>query len=70
MTGFSRDIRPVESLRVLLRARLLALAKGVWQLSKVDIAAALLGDSTRFRSFTYGGHTVALFFNWRSCNVA
>ncbi|MGM4954146.1 hypothetical protein BjapCC829_06775 [Bradyrhizobium barranii] len=66
MTGFSRDICPVASLRVLLKARLLALAKGVWQLSKVDIAAALLGDSTRFRFFTYGGHTVAFFFNWRS----
>lgn len=48
LTGFSHDICPAASTRVLLRARLLALTKGVWQLSKVDIAAALLGDSTQF----------------------
>ncbi|MCK1514666.1 hypothetical protein IVB22_19295 [Bradyrhizobium sp. 190] len=48
LTGFSPDICPAASLRVFLGARPLALAKGVWHLSKVDIAAALLGDSTRF----------------------
>lgn len=46
LTGFSPDLSPAASLRVSLKTRPLAL-QGVWQLSKVDIAAALLGDSTR-----------------------
>lgn len=47
LTGFSPDLSRAASLRVLLETRPLALTQGVWQLSKVDIAAALLGDSTR-----------------------